>query len=280
VYISLCFPDEDKSCFACCPPIRPALYDHIQFKNIIKRFLRENNQSFNKEDGSIIPITGFNCWGLGYIDQGYKLVGCMLHPDQNSGTDLRYRIDYGDKCQRESCQEEKIFSQLEIVEKRFWLHLADGLDSFSYSSKRINPLFKMLGWGLYPLRIIALEEKENVFDRESFMQSFPFFRTKLMPKGNAYFLKQFLKKGDINYLRKESFRSDFETLSISISNRFSNESDGNTKGQYVHLLDIEHEFSDFLRLSAGITKMDLDRVSEIKSLVDEELDNFCEKFQS
>ena len=35
--VSLCFPDEEKSCFACCPPIRAAGYEHIEYKNFINR---------------------------------------------------------------------------------------------------------------------------------------------------------------------------------------------------------------------------------------------------
>ncbi|MDB9823284.1 hypothetical protein OAC89_06265 [Deltaproteobacteria bacterium] len=280
VPFSLCFPDGDKSCFACCPPIRSADYDHIQYKNIIKRVLRENSQSFNKKDRSVVPITGFNCWALGYIRQGHKLVGCMLHPAQNRGVDLRYRIDYGDKCRRESCWEAKAFSQLGIVDKKFWLHLVDGLDSFAYSSKEINPLFKMIGWGIDTLHLIALKEKEKVFNRDSFFLAYPFFRTRLIPKGNAYLLKQFLKKRDISFLRKESFRSAFEIFSVRISKRIINESADAPEGQYVHLLDIDREFSDFLRLSARKNRMGHERVSAIKSSVDEELDNFCTKIQS
>lgn len=33
----------------------------------------------------MVRITGFSCWALGYMDNGHKMVGCLLHPGQNGG---------------------------------------------------------------------------------------------------------------------------------------------------------------------------------------------------
>ena len=71
---SLCCPDDQKTCFACCPPIRPAAYEHIEFKNMIKRVLRENTASIDRQGRTVIPIRGYSCWALGYLDRGHKLV--------------------------------------------------------------------------------------------------------------------------------------------------------------------------------------------------------------
>ncbi|MFH0844586.1 MAG: hypothetical protein V1930_03855 [Pseudomonadota bacterium] len=118
-YPTLCFPDHEKSCFACCPPIRPAGYEHIQYRDILKRFLREDTESFKKRNDAIGPITGLSCWALGHMYNSFKQVGCMLHPAQNDGVDLRYRVDYGEKCSRETCREEKIFSKLDKNDRVF-----------------------------------------------------------------------------------------------------------------------------------------------------------------
>ena len=87
---TLCFPDHEKTCFACCPPIRPAGYEHIRYKNIIRRMLRENNEDFLQTKMEIIPITGFSCWALGYLDKSHKLVGCLLQVSAASST-LKHR---------------------------------------------------------------------------------------------------------------------------------------------------------------------------------------------
>ncbi|MBN1625112.1 MAG: hypothetical protein JW944_01195 [Deltaproteobacteria bacterium] len=272
--VSLCFPDKEKSCFACCPPIRPAGYEHIQYKNIIQRTLRENSRGFNKKDRSIAPITGFNCWGLGYIDKDYKLMGCLLHPSQNRGVDLRYRIDYGDKCRRETCQEEKWFSSLGDIEQRFWLHLADGLESFAYSSRKINPLFMMIGWGTYLLSLIAAKETGKSFTGESFFRSYPFFTTEFMPKGNAYLLNRIVEKKGVRILTKKSFRAEFEEFSGLVSGLVKNESDNIEEAPFVHTLDIDPVFTDFLRLSALITRSGIENTVILKRIVDEEIESF------
>ncbi|MBL7211240.1 MAG: hypothetical protein ISS61_02540 [Desulfobacteraceae bacterium] len=58
---TLCLPDTEKNCFACCPPIRPAGYEHLQHTGIVKRMLRENTRAFAGKGAAISPITGFSC---------------------------------------------------------------------------------------------------------------------------------------------------------------------------------------------------------------------------
>ena len=274
--VSLCFPGKEKSCFACCPPIRPLGYEHIQYKNIIKRILRENSRAFDNRDRSIIPITGFSCWALGFIRESYDLIGCLLHPAQNKGIDLRYRVNYGDKCRRESCQEEKIFSSLGEAERKFWLHLSDGLDSFAYSSREFNPLFRILGWGRPILSIIAEKEAKRSFTRERFFRSYPFFTTELMPKGNVYLLERFALEEGVHILTQEAFKEEFERFSVTISEGIRRKSVEMTEGVHTHLLDLDPAFSDFLRLSVGISKIPLEEAVKIKHMVDEALDRFQE----
>ena len=277
--VTLCFPDQEKSCFACCPPIRPAGYEHIQHENIIKRNLRENNDHFDKKERSVVPINGFSCWAIGYIDKGHRLTGCLLHPAQNSGVDLRYRVDYGNKCRRETCQEEKIFSQLEIQEQRFWLQLSDGFDTFSYSSRDINPLFKMMGWGTHLLRLVASAEDKRTFTRESFFRSYPFFTSKVLPRANAYLINRIALKDNIHILKDESFKIKFERFAGFISGRINRHFPDAFDVPYVHLLDLEPDFSDFLRLSARIHKIQIEDAVTLKEIVDEELERFKGKIQ-
>lgn len=271
---SLCFPDNEKSCFACCPPIRPAGYEHIQFKQIIMRILRENREHFNRKDGDVIPITGFSCWALGYVDKGYRLVGCLLHPAQNRGDDLRYRIDFGEKCRRETCQEERIFSGLEETEKKFWLQLSGGLDSFAYSSKTYNPLFNMLGWGIQILRRIAREEEGKRFTRELFFRSYPFFKTNLLPKGNAYIINQLAIKEGAGLFSREDMKDKIETFLSRMKTRVLREFAPAGEGVHTHLLDVDPSFLDFLRLSLGIQRTRREDALAIKKAVDQEIERF------
>jgi hypothetical protein len=272
--ITLCVPDGKKSCFACCPPIRPAGYEHIQFRKSIERVLRENSEGFSKDEERITPITGFSCWALGYLDREHKLIGCLLHPGQNGGVDRRYRVDYGGKCRREICQEEKTFSELKCDEKKFWLHLADDLDSFSYSSRKINPLFPLMGWGTYLLSLIACVEGKRRFTRESFFEYYPFFQTEILPRAHSYLIRRLVVRENVKKLKDGSFGSEFQNFVGRISRRLNQELPGGSDGPHVHLLDIDRDFSDFLRLSTGMKRVKMEDAVRLKEITDEELHLF------
>ena len=275
--VTLCFPDGLKSCFACCPPIRPAGYEHIAHQNIIGRILRENVAAFDRGDRSTIPIRGFSCWALGYLDRDCRTVGCLLHPSQNEGVDLRYRVDYGGKCRRESCPEAKTFEKLSPRAREFWIHLADGFDSFSYSSRSTNPLFRMMNWGPLVLDSISAAEGKAKWTGDSFLRAYPFFRTDLPPRGHAYLLGRLLAEGNLHGLRSTPFRYAFEGFSSELQTLYGSERAGKGQGQprpYVHLLPLDREFTDFMRISLRIHQASLHTALAIKEEVDAEVDRF------
>ncbi|MGD9034441.1 MAG: hypothetical protein PVJ69_17945 [Desulfobacteraceae bacterium] len=276
--MTLCFPDQEKSCFSCCPPIRPAGYEHIQHRNIIRRVLRENSDAFKRHPEDKIPITGFSCWALGYLDKNHRLIGCLLHPAQNGGVDLRYRTDYGEKCEREFCPEAKAFSGLSSDEKEFWLRLADGLDSFSYSSRGLNPLFEMMNWGGHLLSLIASNENHRTFTKESFFQTYPFFSTNYPPRPNAYLINWLVDREGTHILKSKSFRSKFEAFSGRITKALCQAAQQNNSSQpldyHTHLLDLDSDFLNLLRLSARITKSTRQNALALKDLVDRALEEF------
>jgi hypothetical protein len=271
---TLCAPDQEKSCFACCPPIRPLGYEHLQYANEIKRVLRQNTASLRSEQKSISPITGFSCWALGYLDGGFKRIGCLLHPSQNGGEDLRYRVDYGDKCARESCVEAGIFARLAPEAKNFWLRLSEGLDSFSYSSRTLNPLFRILGWGSPVLNLVAMAEKERDPGADSILEIYSFFKTTLSPRANAYPLRALIDSETLDLLKNPQFRDRFELLCSRLSRRMASEVVGTSAAHYVHLLPMDRDFLDFLRLSGRIVKASLEEATSLKVLADHELEQF------
>ena len=275
---TLCFPRTAKSCFACCPPIRPARYEHIQHRSIIRRILCENTQAFKSHGEDKIPITGYSCWALGFLDKNHRVIGCLLHPAQNGGVDLRYRTDYGEKCERELCPEAKAFSGLTLEEKKFWLCLADGLDSFSYSSRALNPLFEMMNWGAHLLSLVPSNENYRAFTKESFFQSYPFFSTNNPPKPNAYLIKWLVDREGIHILKSHAFTASFEAFSRRVSKALGQAAQKNDphrpSGFHTHLLDLDSDFLNLLRLSARITKTTKQDALVLKNLVDKALGEF------
>jgi hypothetical protein len=271
---TLCAPDEDKSCFACCPPIRPPGYEHLQYTNEIKRVLRENTASLRREEQSLLPITGFSCWALGYLDGGFKRIGCLLHPSQNDGEDLRYRVDYGDKCARESCLEAGIFAHLSPAARNFWLRLSEGLDSFSYSSRTLNPLFRLLGWGSPVLNLVASVEKERELSGDSILETYSFFKTTLSSRANAYLLRVLIDPENLVLLKVPRFRERLEDLSHRLSKQLPPQVISGSDAPYVHSLPMDMDFLHFLRLSAHLLKATVEEATLLKEFVDQELAEF------
>lgn len=272
---SLCFPDGSKSCFACCPPIRPAGYDHLDYKNIIKRTLLENTAGYVPEERTVRPVTGFNCWAMGYLDPEFRQPGCLLHPSQNDGEDLRFRIDYGSKCLRETCNEAKVFEMLNDDHKKFWLGLTDGMDSFEYSSRKTNILFNMLGWGNKVLAILADKEAGRFLDRMNFLKSYPFFENGLSPKGYAYMLTYIVNETGAEILNKPGFKQSFKLFSKNLVDAIKERFDMGGGPVYVHRMEIDLLFTDFLRISLQVKKSEYATVEKILHYSDEQLKLFC-----
>ena len=107
--IILCQPDEGKSCGACC-----GLYNYVDSsRSSLKQRLRERTKRFHnlvKNPGDVelyaketLAAEDFKkryevihcCEYLGFLDKDEKKVGCLLHPQQNAGVDLRGSSFYG-----------------------------------------------------------------------------------------------------------------------------------------------------------------------------------------
>lgn len=271
---TLCAPDGEKSCFACCPPIRPAGYEHLPYKNIIRRELRENTRAFDGGDATLRPITGFSCWALGYVDAGYRLVGCLLHPLRNGGRDLRYRVDYGGKCARESCPESVSFLRLGGADRRFWLGLTEGMDSFAYSSRSANPLFRLLGWGHRLLGVIASSERGRGGSRQTFFGTYPFFETVLPPRANAYLLTPWITRETLFLLRSHWFRRDLEAFAKGLSDLLRREVRPGGDGPPIHGMALDKGFKDMLRLSLRRARLPVGEALRLKAVADEEIGTF------
>lgn len=144
---SLCSPTPELACFACCPPLRPPGYDHLDYRSSLTRLLSENRGAFLAGHRPSRVIQGFWCPGLGFLDPAGRRVGCLLHPAANQGRDLRGPTGYRDKCHRESCAEARAFDQLAQPPRTRLMELCAAMDSFVFSSRRANPVMRLLALG-------------------------------------------------------------------------------------------------------------------------------------
>jgi hypothetical protein len=167
-----------------------------------------------------------------------------------------------------------VFLLLKAGARSFWLHLADGLDSFEYSSRKTNPLFRMAGWGAQLLNLIASGEAGRVFTWKSFLGRYPFFSTGLDPRANAYLLLEIVRNCGADMLKRVSFREKFEGFSPGLSKDLGKMKRRGADGPYVHTLDLDPLFSDFLRFSPKIRMCDRETALEVKDAVDRAVEEF------
>ncbi|MBI5522758.1 MAG: hypothetical protein HY910_09030 [Desulfarculus sp.] len=143
---TLCSPGGGLSCFACCPPIRPAGYDHADHRPSLRRLFSEARQD-HLAGRPVRPMQGFVCSGLGFLDAQGRQVGCLYHPARHGGVDLRLATGYQPKCARESCPQARAFALLPPPARQALVDLCAGLDAFAFSSPRHNPLMRLLALG-------------------------------------------------------------------------------------------------------------------------------------
>jgi hypothetical protein len=130
----LCQPDEHKSCGACC-----GLYNYVDSSRIaLTGRLRARTQRFRdlvKYPADISVYAGatlscesftpryeviYCCEYLGFLDDEEKKIGCLLHPAQNSGLDMRAGSFYGQEiCAGHICPSHHFIprNQLQILVK-------------------------------------------------------------------------------------------------------------------------------------------------------------------
>lgn len=264
--ISLCMPFYDTSCFRCCPPIRPAGYDHLDFVSSLKREFRENRdrmlsgKSFNK------PVMGFWCWALGYLDPHLKTIGCLLHPARHEGVDLRSLTGYGAKCARELCYEARQFEKLADETKVFWLELVRGLNSFYFSSPRANPIFHLLRWGPAILELVRFwSERKSWSATEAVWHLGFLLRADLEPRAWRLAVEIALEQvEDPEDMAWDEFfhaiQSSLKGISPAVFSRSGDE-------PYVHELDVSESLKDFVRFFFGISRMDVSPVKELGAML-------------
>lgn len=266
---SLCAPDAERSCFGCCPPIRPQGYDPLDWVASLKREFQEHRKGFSHNALSPKPIIGFSCWALGYLDEHGRIIGCLLHPARHAGRDLRYLTGYEEKCSREFCLPARQFHSLKLPFQAFWLGLAAGLGSFYYASPRANPLFHVLLWGAMVLEKLATFALAQGYSVTEIVYAYPFLtREGLSPRGHRFLMEAVLahahEPGLWNNAEIEAMAQKIhETVCAELS-RVRVGLHG-PDGLYVHRMGLGEAFADYLRLMHGLRQGNPQVIKHIKA---------------
>ncbi len=280
--VSLCVPNDQVSCFACCPPIRPAGYDHIFHISSLKREIRENTLRFKKYGPGYKPIVGYYCWALGYIDESCRKIGCLLHPLMNSGKDLRYMVNYGNKCAREKCYQATVFDALSHECKLFWLEITNGLNSFYFSSKKANPIFHILNWGNFLLEHLFEYASLKGYICTELLWRLPFLiNRKVAPRKWRLPVKMLCNLADntpLEDIKWSAYFTYFEKSFTELQKELRVFLKGD--GTYVHLLGLDEDLSEFIRFFAKLTKINGDGASTLYKKITEIVLKFIDRVQN
>jgi len=268
---SLCRPAPGLSCFRCCPPIRPPGHDHLDQRTRLTAELELNTARLAR---GILGgrIDGRACWGLGFVDEARRQVGCLLHPALG-GLDLRRLTGYQAKCAREVCPQGKTFVNLADEVRRSLLALVQGQDSFQFSSPRLNPLWALLEWGgpvLTPLHPF-LRPGEPI---QAYLASHP------RPRARAYLLAGLLARLEGGPGRGEVLGEGFGLLlekeAEGIKARVRPVILPPLAGQpFVHRLGLDPLLADYIRLELGIGKLTREGVARIQAGLEAALDRLA-----
>jgi len=126
--INLCQPDSGKSCGACC-----GIYNYVDSSpEALGDRLRRRTERFRSEVRGAEDLAAFSrtiraaedqarrfdviycCEFAGFLDHGERRVGCLLHPAQNGGVDMRGVSFYGrELCDGHLCPSYHFLSRAE-----------------------------------------------------------------------------------------------------------------------------------------------------------------------
>ena len=236
--IHLCQPDTDKSCGACC-----GLYNYADSsREALTAKLRERTRLFHEMVGSPADLNRFSdrvkgrepserlyeviycCEYLGFLDDDERRVGCLLHPLQNSGVDMRDVSFYGvELCDGHFCPSYHFISR---EEKQALIKIVD--DWYLYGLcitdiDLVKEYFRFVGEGIYeavrPERIRGTL-KAIALDFFSLKISWPFRSPDANRFGKYYFDGSQYMISHIDYDALGCARSRFDKIFLSLTSRF------------------------------------------------------------
>jgi hypothetical protein len=241
-FIHLCQPDEGKSCGACC-----GLYNYAvstreslreRLKNRTELFCRSvrclaDLQAFSEEirqseNGARLYDVIYCCEYLGFLDVEEKRVGCLLHPLQNSGQDLRDISFYGrELCEGHFCPSYHYISR---EEQQALLHILN--DWYLYGLcvtdiDLVKEYFRLISERVYEMpapdsfKNPALKEASRRFF--SFKISWPYRSEAVNRFGKYYFDGSQYMIHHIDYEALNIEPSRFRKIFLSLSSDFKDE---------------------------------------------------------
>ena len=237
-FIHLCQPDTRKSCGACC-----GLYNYADSsREVLTAKLRTRTRLFQETVRSPADLKAFSetvtgcepgarlyeviycCEYLGFLDDDERRVGCLLHPVQNGGVDMRDVSFYGlDLCNGHFCPSYHFISR---EEKQALIRIID--DWYLYGLcvtdiDLVKEFFRFVGEGIgetvRPERLTG-SLKDIALDFFALKTSWPFRSPEVNRFGKYYFDGSQYMISHIDYDALGCERSRFDRILLSLTSRF------------------------------------------------------------
>ena len=239
----LCQPEQGKSCGACC-----GLYNwHDHTRPTLTALLRRRRALFlslgvgpdlahySREakalhHGPKLLEDIHNCEFLGFLDDGERKVGCLLHPSVNEGVDLRDFSFYGPGlCAAHLCPS---YAHLTEVESLAAINAIDDwylyglvITDIDFVKGFLRHAQDLLGDALRPVYLDDPRVSAALGEFFELKLNWP-FASKEPRLGKYYFTEREYRVARIDYEKRWKFKpSRFDGILVSLSSEFHSETE-------------------------------------------------------
>jgi hypothetical protein len=206
------------------------LFDRLCRRTEIFTTLRGDPEQYRHEvaglEGAKLYETIYNCEFLGFVDQGHKRVGCLLHPHVNNGQDLREISFYGaELCQQHRCPS---YEKLTTPEKSVVIRLVNDWYMYglcitdidlvkSYLSHIQNAVGEEFNLDNLNKNPALARIMQSFF---SWKEQWPYRQHEALRFGKYYFVEQEYHTVHIEYERLGLEPSSYDGILISLASAF------------------------------------------------------------
>ncbi len=238
--IHLCQPDDSKSCAACCgiynyvKNTRQQLVERLRLRTRLFSLVRKGDVSIStyrevlrhREDQRRIYKTIYACEFVGFLDARETRVGCMLHPAQNDGHDMRDIGFYGKKlCETHLCPSYYKLSQEEasvVVDViNDWYLYGVVVTDIDFVKSLFSVVQDRIGESINPDVVVSSEPLKSAFMRYFKLKEYwPFKDTTRARFGKYFFIGEDYDIARIDYASIGASTSPYDAIFMSLSSAF------------------------------------------------------------
>jgi len=267
--VHLCQPDSSKSCAACCGiynyvhNTRQELEYRLRYRTKLFDLVRRGdidigtyrNAIRHREDQKRIYKTIYTCEFVGFLDKRESRVGCMLHPMQNNGYDLREISFYGKGlCETHLCPS---YYKLTQEEARVVVSVIDNwylygvvITDIDFVKALFRILQERIADAIDPVIVNSSYSLKSAFMRYfRLKESWPYKDTSRPRFGKYFFVGEDYDIAKIDYESIGAKRSPYDAILVSLSSEFRDKDTLDSANRMIDMImdDLSTEYTKAYR---------------------------------